>query len=110
MEKEKNRKGGKNMSEIADIIINDQNIVILGLASLFTLLTIAKRSIVLEVLTWVSWFICGGVHLLASPTSTPLYSIAIFYWGLGLVFFVIMWSDLFSIFTNNKKTRGVGPI
>jgi len=98
------------MSGVEDLIINDQYLVLVAISILFTILTIFRRTVLLEVITWVCWFVVAASHLLASPSTTPFYSLSILYWGLGLIFFVLMWYDIFQLFAEQKKNRGFGPI
>ena len=71
------------------------------------MLAIYRRGILLDALAWVCWFITVATHLLASPTSTPLYSISLLYWGIGLIFFVLMWVDIYQVFVTTKANKGV---
>lgn len=95
---------------MADVLINDTHMVILGLSVLFTILAIYRRTILSDLLAMVFWFITGITHLLASPTTTPLYSISFLYWGIGLIFFVLTWVDVFQQFNIRESSRGVGPV
>ena len=98
------------MAGIEEIIISDQHLVLVAISLLFTVITIYRRTLLLDLLTTVCWWITGATHLLSSPTSTPLYSISIFYWGIGLVFFVLMWADVFQMLNLKKTSKGVGPL
>ena len=84
--------------------------VVLGLSVLFTMLAIYRRTIVADLLAMLSWFIAGGTHLLASPTTTPFYSLSILYWGFGLIFFVLMWADVIQLWNINKSNKGYGAL
>lgn len=84
--------------------------IMLGLSVLFTMLAIYRRTVLADLLAMISWFISGATHLLASPTSTPFYALSFLYWGFGLIFFVLMWADLFQLFNKLKSTKGVGPL
>jgi hypothetical protein len=98
------------LTGIDDIIINDHYLIVIAIALLFTILTVYRRTVLLDLITAVLWFIAGATHLLASPTTTPFYSLSILWWGLGLIFFVLVWVDLFQIFNIKKKNDGVGPL
>lgn len=104
------RRQQKQVTGIEDIIINDHYLIVIAISILFTMLTIFRRTVLLDTLTWVCWFIAGAMHLMASPSTTPFYIISILYWGFGLIFFVIMWVDLFQLFKNLESTKGVGPL
>lgn len=95
---------------VAEIIINDQFLVVIVLAILFSLLAIARRTVVMDALAWVCWFIVAGAHLMASPSSTPFYSFSFLFWGFGLIFFILMWADIWSVFQHLKSSKGVGPL
>jgi len=98
------------------IIINDHYMLMVAIALLFLVIAIGRwiqkgeGSLLLDVLVWVSWFTVGAMHLLASPTSTPFYSISLFFWGIGLIFFVLTWVDVFQLFNTKKSGKGVGPL
>ena len=98
------------MAGIEEIIINDTYLVIIAISLLFTILTIYRRTPLLDLLTTISWWIGGAAYLVSSPTTTPLYSISFLYWGFGLIFFVLMWVDLFQLLNVNKLNKGVGAI
>lgn len=98
------------MAGIDDIIINDHYLIVIAIAILFSVLAIYRRTVITDLIATVLWFIAGATHLLASPTTTPFYSISILWWGMGLIFFVLVWVDIFQIFTIKKKSSGVGPI
>lgn len=98
------------MAGVEEEIINSHYTILIIISIMFTMLAIYRRTVLADMLAWVLWFITGAVHLLASPTTTPLYSLSLLWWGFGLIFFVIMWADLFNLFSFKKKTSGVGPI
>ena len=105
------QRGNNTMSAAVDaLIINDQYLVMVAISILFTIITIYRRTVLLDLLTTVCWWITAAVHLLASPTSTPLYSMSIFYWGIGLIFFVLVWADVIQIWNINKSNKGYGAL
>jgi len=95
---------------VDSILIQDTYIMVIGIAILFSLLAIFRRTVLLDLLATICWWVGGGTHLLASPTSTPLYSVSFLYWGFGLVFFALVWVDLLQVFDYKKSNKGVGPL
>jgi len=95
---------------IDSILIQDTYIIVIGISVLFSLLAIFRRTVLTDLLATICWWVGGATHLLASPTSTPLYSISFLYWGFGLIFFALVWVDLLQLFDTRKSNKGVGPI
>lgn len=98
------------MAGVEEILINDTYLVIIALSVLFTVITISRRTPLLDLLTTICWWVGASAFLVASPTTTPLYSISFLYWGFGLIFFVLMWYDLIQIFNFKKLNKGVGVV
>ena len=98
------------MAGVEEIIINDTYLVVIAISILFTILTIYRRTPLLDLLTTIYWWIGGTAYLVSSPTTTPLYSISFLYWGFGLIFFVLMWYDLLQLLNVMKQNKGVGVV
>lgn len=98
------------MSDVETIIINDQYIIMVGITLLFTVLALAWRKITLTLLASMCWFISAATHLAASPATSPLFGLVWLYFGIGTIFLVAMFSQIFEYFNFKKKNRMEGPL
>ena len=91
------------MAGVEEIIISDHYMIVLGVTLLFSVFALVRRTVVLCLLSTVCWWICGGIHLLASPTTTPLYSVSFLWFGIGWIFFVLVWAGIIQNFRMKKQ-------
>jgi len=85
------------MAGVEELIINDHYLVVLGITLFFTVFALVRRTATLDAITTVSWWICGGIHIVSSPSTSPLFSLSFLWFALGTVFFMLLWVDVFKL-------------
>jgi hypothetical protein len=64
-----------------------QYVLLIGVTLLFSILAISRDSITLSLMASFTWFIAALAHLaLGEPSSLLTVSLAMFYFGIGLIF------------------------
>jgi len=91
------------MTVVDQIILADQYMILIGISLFFTALTIVKRTVILELLATICWWISAAVHLIAAPSVLSILSWLWF--GFGVVFFLLFWVDIFQLFVIRKDRR-----
>jgi len=92
-----------NMAGIEEIILADQYMIVLGVTLLFSVLAIARRTVILEIISTICWWISAVVNLFASPTQ--LYVLTFLWMGLGFVFLSLFFADIWQLFIIRKRNR-----
>jgi type VI protein secretion system component VasK len=91
------------LAGIEEIIVNDHYLVVVGISLFFTVFALARRTAILDVIATICWWISGGVHLVSSPSTSPLFSLSYLWFALGIVFFVLLWVDIFKLWNFRKQ-------
>jgi hypothetical protein len=94
------------LAGVEEQIVNSQYLVVLIISLVFTVLTIFRRTIVLDGFSSMCWFICGGVHLVSSPSTSPLFSISYLWLGFGFVFLILLFKDVWKFYDFRKTRKG----
>lgn len=91
------------MTDITNIILNDQYLIVLGVSIFFTGLSVMilldKKSQVSMtktaslVITVIAWFVSGAVHVGVSPSTSPLFAIGYLWVGIGIIFLIFLIVD-----------------
>jgi len=97
--------GGKRLAGVEELIINDHYLVVLGISLFFTVFALVRRTAVLDVIATICWWVSGAVHLVSSPSTSPLFSISYLWFALGIVFFILLWIDVWKLW-DFKKSKG----
>jgi len=97
---------GNSMAGVEEIIINDQYMIMISISLLFTIFSIvllhntgfkfSLEKIICNTLATLCWFISGIVHIAASPSTSPLFALAYLWFGIGIIFLLLMFVDVFS--------------
>jgi len=91
------------MAGIEEIILSDQYFMIIGISLFFTAVAMVRRTVILELLATICWWISAAVHLIAAPSALSILSWLWF--GFGIVFFLLFWVDVFQLFVTRKDQR-----
>ena len=94
------------LAGVEELIINDQYIVVLGITLLFTVLAIFRRTPVLDAMAMIFWWATAGAHLVASPSTSPLFTISLLWMTLGFVFLILLFKDVWKMY-DYRKSKGV---
>jgi hypothetical protein len=78
--------------------------VVVAISLFFTVFALVRRTAVLDVIATICWWIAGGVHLVSSPSTSPLFSISYLWFALGVIFFLLLWVDIWKMW-NFRKNR-----
>jgi hypothetical protein len=107
------------MAGIEEIIINDHYLIMIATAFFFTALTFVsfwrvgwKPSItktISQVATFLSFMIAGAAHVAASPSTSPLFPLAYLWFGLGVMFLILLVVDSIKAWDTiqNNKWEGI---
>ena len=88
---------------VEELMILDTYLAVLAITLLFTILAIFRRTAVLDGIAWICWWASAACHLLASPTTTPLYIISILWGGFGFIFLILMFKDVWKMYDFRKN-------
>ena len=91
------------MAGIEEIIIADMYLATLAITVLFSVLAILRRKVVLDAMAMIFWWISAGSHLVASPSTSPLFSISLLWMTLGFVFLILMFKDVWKMYDFHKN-------
>ncbi len=91
------------MSEVDAIILADNYMIIIGISLFFTAVAMVRRTIILELLATLCWWVSAIIHLIAAPSA--LYAISWLWLGFGIIFFLVFWFDIWQIFIVRKKQK-----
>jgi hypothetical protein len=91
------------LAGVEEIIISDQYLLVTGVGLFFTVFALVKRTLALDAIATMFWWIVGGVHLVASPATSPLFSISFLWFGLGLIFLVLSFHDVWKFYSVKRE-------
>ena len=102
------------MAGIEEIIINDHYLILLGITLFFTVFTLAGNFSghlkafqygIMSALTSFCWIITGVVHIAVSPIISPLFAVSYLYFGVGIVFAILLIADVLASISDQNSER-----
>lgn len=88
---------------VEEEIISSQYLALLVISTVFSILAIYRRTAILDGIAWISWYIAGGAHLVSSPPTSTLFSMSYLWFAIGTVFFFLLWTDIFKLWSFRKN-------
>ena len=94
--------GGNKLAGVEEIIINDHYLVVVGISMFFSVFALVRRTATLDAIATMCWWIAGAVHLVSSPSTSPLFSVSYLWFALGVVFLLLLFKDVWKFFDMYK--------
>lgn len=92
------------MAGIEELINTDIYLAVIGISLFFTVFAIVRRTAVLDAIATMCWWITGATSIVASPSTSPLFAISYLWFGLGTLFLILLFADIWKYF-DIKKSR-----